>query len=703
MKSVVITGAGGFIGKALAAEFLNNEYEVFAVVKSEDEIAFLPKHINLHAVVCNFSNYGNLSEYISKNNIEYFVHLAWAGVAGAESRQVITQIDNIKAACLALEQAAKLQTKHFLFAGSSYQYRMEAFIQAGEEKFAKKNIYGLAKQAAVDLLRALSIEYNIVFNAVLFTNVFGVGDCSRRSTNVFIKQLLSGENLNLISGEHKHDWTYIDDAVQGILSILTKGQNGKSYYVGKRNLFSFKEIITRVRDILSPEAELNFGFYDDKGYIDYSEIDLDELYRDTGFECQADFKESILKTAEWLKEQMDKRKEDIMEKIIVVGSGFSGSILARKIAEELNRKVLVVEKRPHIGGNMYDEYDEKGILIQRYGPHFLNTNKYYIIKFLQQYGELFPHNTKLLSYIDGKYARLPFNFTTVQQLVGAERAEPLLAKMRYYFYGRDRVPVLDLVEHEDKDISAYGTLLFEKSYRTYTSKMWGIEPEQIDKSVLDRVPMAMSYDERYLNKDFQYLPVDGFTRLFKNMLAHPNIKVELNVDALAHLHMYEQTGQVTYDGQSVECLIYTGAIDELFGLKYGALPYRSLDIRYEYSENDSILPSEIISYPQAMEYTRSTEYRKIMYDDSEVQGSVVATEYPLEYDPRTDVGNTPYYPVLTESSQQVYQKYLTEAAKYKNLFLCGRLAEFKYYNMDVCIEHALAYFANVKAWLEQTK
>ena len=352
---------------------------------------------------------------------------------------------------------------------------------------------------------------------------------------------------------------------------------------------------------------------------------------------------------------------------------------------------------------MYDEYDELGILVQIYGPHFLNTNNFAIIKFLQQYGEFFPHNAKLLSFIDGRYVRLPFNFTTVQQLIGAEQAEPLLAKLRQEFYGRDRVPVLELVEHSDKNISAYGKLLFEKAYRTYTSKMWGIEPEEIDKYVLDRVPMAMGYDERYLNKDFQYLPVQGFTKLFEEMLNHPNIQVQLNVDALKHLRLDENAGRVYYDGQSVECLIYTGAIDELFGLKYGALPYRSLDIRYEYSDKESMLPSEIISYPQATGYTRSTEYRKIMYDESKVRGSVVATEYPLQYDPQAEIGNIPYYPVLTEESQQVYQKYLAEVHKYNNLFLCGRLAEFKYYNMDVCIEHALSYFENVKAYLERIK
>lgn len=386
-------------------------------------------------------------------------------------------------------------------------------------------------------------------------------------------------------------------------------------------------------------------------------------------------------------------------KIIVVGSGFSGSIIARKIAEGMNRRVTVVERRSHIGGNAFDEYDENGILIQKYGPHFLNTNKYFIIKFLSQYTELFPHNTKLLSFIDGKYIRLPFNFETVQQLVGPENSEILLNKLRDTFMGRDRVPVLELVNHTDHDISEYGTLLFEKAYRTYTAKMWGVGVDKIDKYVLERVPMAMNYDERYLNKDFQYLPKRGFTEIFKNMLDHPNIEVVLNENALAHIKFDEFNNSVLYDGETVEALVFTGSVDELFEYKYGALPYRSLDIKYRYSDQKSVLPSEIVSYPQADGYTRETEYRKIMFDDSNVSGSVVATEYPLQYDKDADIGNIPYYPVVTEESNEIYSKYLTEVKKFHNIFLCGRLAEFKYYNMDICIEHALEYFERIRDYL----
>ncbi len=383
--------------------------------------------------------------------------------------------------------------------------------------------------------------------------------------------------------------------------------------------------------------------------------------------------------------------------IIVVGTGFSGAILARKIAEELDRKVLVVEKRSHIAGNMYDEYDGRGILVQRYGPHFLNTDKYEIIAFLSQYAELFPHWCKMLSYIDGRHVRLPFNFETMRQLVGMKAAQSLLTKMRKAFAGRDRVPVLEIVNHSDEEVAAYGKLLFEKAFRTYISKMWDVPPDEIDPYVLRRVPMAMNYDERYLNRDFQMLPRHGFTRMFESMLSHPNIELLMNTDALDGLTLSD--GEIRWRGGKLDLLVYTGAIDELFGYRYGMLPYRALDIRYEYFDEERVLPCEIVSYPQAKGYVRKTEYRRIMFDESTARGSVVATEYPVAFDPNDPAAKVRCYPVVTEESDALYQTYLREAGRYRNLFLCGRLAEFRYYNMDVCIEHALEYFGNVKAYL----
>lgn len=391
-----------------------------------------------------------------------------------------------------------------------------------------------------------------------------------------------------------------------------------------------------------------------------------------------------------------------MEEIIIIGAGFSGSILAREIAEKLNMKVRIIEKRNHIGGNAYDEKDMHGIIIQRYGPHFLNTNNYYIIEYLKQYSPLIPHDTKLMSYIDGKYVRLPFNFRTMQQLVGFENSELLLKKMRKYFAGRDRVPILEIMECEDKDIKSYANLLFEKAYKTYTAKQWGLSTNEIDKSIMDRVPMAMNFDERYLNKDFQYLPEYGFTYLFENMLNHPNITLELNKDGIKDISFDTHNKCIYFRENRVKLLIFTGAIDELFNLQFGRLPYRSLNITYDYYHKNKVLPCEIISYPQAEGYTRKTEYKQFNFHCNS-DYTVIGTEYPLEYNPSNPLANIPYYPTLTFSSIQKYKQYLEEAKKYGNIILCGRLAEFKYYNMDVCIEHALEKFNEVKKYLEENR
>lgn len=308
MKRVVVTGANGFIGRALVERLLAYEHEVFAVSRcfSDD----YPTSKNLHCICMNYEEYHKLSDIVSKD-IDWFAHFAWQGVSGKDSKDSLIQADNIKAAMIAMKQAKKLGANSFLFAGSSYQYRMEAQMIDNKEEFVCKNIYGCAKQACADLLRAMAFEYHISLDVVLFTNVFGVGDRSRRSTNSMIIQLLNEKKLDLITGEHLHDWTYIDDAVGGIIAVFEKGHANQCYYIGSRKLDTFKTIILRVRAAVCPEAELQFGAYSDRSYIDYSKIDLDLLYRDTGFECRANFEESIRKTAMWLKEQkvMEERVE----------------------------------------------------------------------------------------------------------------------------------------------------------------------------------------------------------------------------------------------------------------------------------------------------------------------------------------------------------------------------------------------------------
>lgn len=375
-----------------------------------------------------------------------------------------------------------------------------------------------------------------------------------------------------------------------------------------------------------------------------------------------------------------------MYDVIIVGSGFSGSVIARELAEKHNRRVLVIEKRNHIAGNMYDEYDEHGILIHKYGPHVVVTDRWNIIKYLSQYSEMYEHVVKELSFIDGKYVRLPFNFETIKQLVGAEQSEILLSKMRKEFNGQDRVSIGQLVRSKDKDISEYGTLLFNKAYVTYCAKQWDTPVDKLDDSIMDRVKMSIGYDERYMNKDFQYLPKSGYTEMFKNILNHQNIEIILNQDANQRLKLNEDSKVITYDGEEVKTLVYTGAIDELFHSKYGDLPYRSLDIKYEWSDRNKIYPQEIISFPQAKGYTRKTEYRQMMINDIACNGSTVATEFPIAYEKNSQ--NSPCYPVITDDTKNVYLKYLADSKKFDNLFLCGRLAEFRYYNMDECILRA---------------
>ena len=387
-----------------------------------------------------------------------------------------------------------------------------------------------------------------------------------------------------------------------------------------------------------------------------------------------------------------------MGKIIVVGSGFSGAVIARSIAEKLGKEVLVLEKRPQIAGNMYDETDEHGIMVQKYGPHVLVTNEWKVISYLERFSEMVQHTVKELSIIDGKYVRLPFNFESIQQLLGYEYSETVINKLRKAFRGRDRVPIRELCESEDKDISYFGNLLFEKSFRTYCSKQWDVAPEKLDISIMGRSAIAMNYDERYMNKDFQFLPKHGFTAMFSKMLDHPNIKVQLGCDALCHLILDETSRNITYDGETVELLVYTGALDELFGCCFGELPYRSLDIRYEWYHKERMYPEAIISCPQAEGYTRKTEYKFMMAEPAEVEGTVIATEYPTEYIKGKNI--SPFYPVITEDTKERYEKYLKKAGGFDNLFLCGRLAEFRYYNMDDCILHAFEVFDKIRKYYD---
>ena len=370
---------------------------------------------------------------------------------------------------------------------------------------------------------------------------------------------------------------------------------------------------------------------------------------------------------------------------IVVGCGLSGSVIARYIAENLNKKVVVLERRDHIGGNMHDYIDEHGILVQKYGPHTFHTKKKHLYDYMCQYEEWEEYKLTCMAEIDGKATPTPFNFQTIDDFYFTEQAENLKLLLQKFFPGQEFETVLNVLKHENADIRAYAQFLYDKDYSLYTAKQWGISPEEIDPSVLARVPLRFSYDVGYFDDDYQVMPKHSFVRFFDNLLSHPNIRIELDVDALQHLSVDLKENCLLWDGNTCRIpVIYTGALDELFGEIFGKLPYRSLRFEWKYENIDSLQDAPVVAYPQAEGYTRITEYKKIPVQNTE--GTTYAVEYPLKYDSQEA---EPYYPILTQESQQQYAQYLDKAKQIPNLYLCGRLSDFKYYNMDQALERAL--------------
>lgn len=368
---------------------------------------------------------------------------------------------------------------------------------------------------------------------------------------------------------------------------------------------------------------------------------------------------------------------------LVVGAGLCGGVIARELAER-GKKVTLWERRDHIGGNMYDYVDEHGFLVQKYGPHTFHTNEKKLYDYMCRFEQWQDYKLTCGAVWEGKYTPTPFNFTTIDTFYPAEKAELLKEKLKKAFSGRDTATVVEVLAHPDEDIRGYAEFLFRNDYAPYTAKQWGISPTEIDPSVLKRVPLRFSYDEGYFGDDYQVMPRHSFTHFFENLLHHPNITVRLGIDALERLRIRD--GKLMLDGEVCRIpVVYTGALDELFDREYGRLPYRSLRFEWRYTDKSSVQEAPVVAYPQEPGFTRITEYKKL--PPQEGRGSSYALEYPLPYD-GTDSAE-PYYPVLTEESQKQYAQYRDAAEKIPNLILCGRLADFKYYNMDQAVERAL--------------
>lgn len=377
-------------------------------------------------------------------------------------------------------------------------------------------------------------------------------------------------------------------------------------------------------------------------------------------------------------------------KVFIVGCGIVGSVIARYLAEERGMDVAVLERRSHIGGNIYDYTDEHGIRVHKYGPHIFHTENEKIFEYVCKYGEWEPYHLVCGAVIDGICTPTAFNFKTIDLFYSETEAKNIKWHIKNKFGERKSATVVELLDCDDSVIRDYAQFLFDKDYRLYTAKQWGIVPEDIDKSVLKRVPIRFSYEEAYFSDRFQYMPKDGYTKFVQNILHHPNIKVHLNIDALEHIKIYDN--KLFFDQVEMnDPVIYTGPIDELFRFENGHLPYRSLKFEWKYEEKDSFQELPVVAYPQAKGFTRITEYKKLPVQQA--KGTTYAVEYPLQYN-ASDVRMEPYYPILTEESQQAYHKYRQNVRGIKNLYCCGRLADFKYYDMDKAIESAFTFLEN---------
>jgi UDP-galactopyranose mutase len=357
---------------------------------------------------------------------------------------------------------------------------------------------------------------------------------------------------------------------------------------------------------------------------------------------------------------------------LVVGAGFAGSVLAERLATQRNEKVLVIDRRSHIGGNAFDTHNDAGILIHRYGPHIFHTNSEAIVEYLSQFTQWRPYEHRVLAQVDGRLVPIPINRDTINKLYGLSLSSDEAVE---HFFATRAETVEDIRTSEDVVVNKVGRELYEKFFRGYTRKQWGVDPSQLDKSVTARVPIRTNSDDRYFGDKFQQMPLRGYTEMFKNMLDTPNITLELGTD------FSQIRDQVRYNR-----LIFTGPIDEYFDFYFGKLPYRSLRFDHQTIDREWFQPVAVVNYPQTKDYTRITEYKHLTGQFH--PKTSVTYEYP------TDQGD-PYYPVPRAENQALYKQYEKLALAKRDVWFAGRLATYQYYNMDQVVGQALATFRKI--------
>lgn len=356
---------------------------------------------------------------------------------------------------------------------------------------------------------------------------------------------------------------------------------------------------------------------------------------------------------------------------LIVGAGFAGAVLAERLASQLDASCLVIDRRSHIGGNAYDRCDSAGILIHPYGPHYFRSNSDRIVAYLSQFTEWRPVEYKILSWTHGQYWQFPINLNTFEQLIGrpssTEEMQDTLAKWR--------VPIDNPQNSEEIILSQVGERLYKMFFRNYTRKQWRRDPKELDPSVCGRIPIRTNRDDRFLSEKFQALPAKGFTAMFERMLAHPKIEVRLNTD------YREARTQVRY-----KHLIFTGPIDEYYDHCFGPLPYRSLRFEPETLQQEFFQPAMQVNYPNNHDFTRIVEIKHATGQQHPF--TTIIREYPADYYPGTE----PYYPIPAPDARALYERYATLAAQEKNVSFVGRLATYRYYNMDQVVGMALVEF-----------
>ena len=356
---------------------------------------------------------------------------------------------------------------------------------------------------------------------------------------------------------------------------------------------------------------------------------------------------------------------------LIVGAGFAGSVLAERLATGSGKQVLICDKRPHIGGNAYDFYNDDGILIHKYGPHIFHTNSADVFQYLSRFTQWREYEHRVLASVDGMLVPIPINLDTINKLYGLS----LSAHEVQDFFDKVRERREPVKTSEDVVINAVGKELYEKFFRNYTKKQWDLDPSELDASVTARVPTRTNRDDRYFTDTYQAMPKHGYTRMFEKMLDSPNIKIMLNCDYREIVKEFP-----------FKEMIYTGPVDAFFDYCYGKLPYRSLEFKHETHDTEVFQPAPVVNYPNEQAYTRVTEFKYLTGQTHKKTGIVY--EYP-------QAEGDPYYPIPRPENTDLYAKYKALADLEREVHFVGRLATYKYYNMDQIVAQALTQYGKI--------